>query len=143
MKNGNFAELIFLIKIGPQTQFGDKSPLSHQNIIFIFIILTNSILMMKRRITFKIVVTVIAILTLFSAFAQQQSVSIGTTTVKDNAVLYLVSQNQNQGLIVPVVSNRTNVISPEAGMVIYDQSNNRLYYRNNSAWVRKTALCNR
>jgi hypothetical protein len=64
----------------------------------------------------------------------QQSVSIGTTTIKTNAVLYLSSAGKNQGLIIPIVSNRGSVTG-EAGMVVYDESDNKLYYRNNSAWV--------
>jgi hypothetical protein len=36
----------------------------------------------------------------------QQSVSIGSTTIKANAVLYLSSAGKNQGLIIPIVSNR-------------------------------------
>lgn len=65
----------------------------------------------------------------------QQSVSIGTTTVKNNAVLNLVSAGKNQALIIPIVSNTSAVISPEAGMIVYNESDNKLYYRNNSAWV--------
>lgn len=64
----------------------------------------------------------------------QQSVSIGTTTVKPNAVLYLSSAGKNQGLIIPIVSNR-NTVNGEAGMIVYDESDNRLYYRNNTSWV--------
>jgi hypothetical protein len=69
----------------------------------------------------------------------QQSVSIGTTTVKNNAVLYLFSAGKNQGLIVPVVSAKTNVSTPDAGMLVYDESDNKLYYRNNSAWIEVAA----
>ncbi|HTJ50656.1 MAG TPA: hypothetical protein VL443_14440, partial [Cyclobacteriaceae bacterium] len=64
----------------------------------------------------------------------QQSMSIGTTTVKNNAVLYLVSQGKNQGLIVPIVSNKSSV-TPDTGMIVYDESDNKLYYRDNTGWV--------
>ncbi|HEY8938014.1 MAG TPA: tail fiber domain-containing protein [Cyclobacteriaceae bacterium] len=77
-----------------------------------------------------------AICFLLSAYSlkAQQSMSIGTTTVKNNAVLYLVSQGKNQGLIVPIVSNKSNV-TPDVGMVVYDESDNKLYYRDNANWV--------
>jgi hypothetical protein len=57
----------------------------------------------------------------------QQSVSIGTATIKNNAVLYLVSQGKNQGLIVPVVSAKTNVSTPDPGMLVYDESDKQRF----------------
>lgn len=78
----------------------------------------------------------LALCFLLSAFSlrAQQSVSIGSTTIKTNAVLYLSSAGKNQGLIIPIVSNKSSVTA-EAGMLVYDESDNKLYYRNNSAWV--------
>jgi hypothetical protein len=77
-----------------------------------------------------------AICFLLSAYTSkaQQSMSIGTTTVKNNAVLYLVSQGKNQGLIVPIVSNKSSV-TPDTGMIVYDESDNKLYYRDATSWV--------
>jgi hypothetical protein len=83
-----------------------------------------------RRATF---LTLCFLLSIFSLHAQQ-SVSIGSTTIKANAVLYLSSAGKNQGLIIPIVSNKSSVTA-EAGMMVYDESDNKLYYRNNSAWV--------
>jgi hypothetical protein len=65
----------------------------------------------------------------------QQSVSIGTTNTNPSAVLWLNSPGQNQALIIPVVSNVSAVASPVAGMVVYDQSANAMYYRSATAWV--------
>ena len=68
---------------------------------------------------------------------QQNSVSIGTQSINDKAVLMLVSPTGNQGLIVPVVSDRTAVgaTSSEAGMVVFDQSDSRIYYWDGSSWI--------
>jgi hypothetical protein len=74
-----------------------------------------------------------------ASVSAQQSVSIGTTTVKNNAVLYLFSAGKNQGLIIPVVSTKASVNTPDAGMLVYDESDNKLYYRNNSAWIEVAA----
>jgi hypothetical protein len=65
----------------------------------------------------------------------QQSVSIGTTEIKNNAVLNLVSPGKNQGLIIPIVSNKSAVAAPNTGMIVYDESDHKLYYRNNTTWL--------
>ncbi|RAV97788.1 tail fiber domain-containing protein [Pseudochryseolinea flava] len=67
----------------------------------------------------------------------QQTVSIGDTQTKANAVLYLKAVNSNQGLIIPVVASRNSIASPgaEAGMLVFDKSDNKLYYHNGSSWV--------
>src|SRR5690349_11552668 len=83
-----------------------------------------------RRATFVVLCFIFGVISLHA----QQSVSIGSTTVKTNAVLYLSSAGNNQGLIIPIVSNKSSVTG-EAGMIVYDESDNKLYYRNNSAWV--------
>jgi hypothetical protein len=62
----------------------------------------------------------------------QQSVSIGTTQVNANAVLWLQG-NGAQALIIPI-GNKSNINAPVKGMVIYNDSDNKIYYFDN-AWV--------
>ncbi len=63
----------------------------------------------------------------------QQSVSIGTDQINSNAVLWLQG-NGSQGLILPVVTNRTNVTAAK-GMVVFDDSDKKVYYNSGTAWV--------
>src|SRR5438128_4198725 len=68
----------------------------------------------------------------------QQTVSIGTTTTNNKAVLLLSSAGGNQGLIIPVVSNKTAISSPganEKAMIVFDNSDGKLYCFNGSSWV--------
>ncbi|HEY3402566.1 MAG TPA: tail fiber domain-containing protein [Ohtaekwangia sp.] len=62
----------------------------------------------------------------------QQSVTIGDTQTKSNAVLYLKG-NGSQGLIVPIVSSLGNF--GEDGMIVFNSSDNTLYFHNGSDWV--------
>ena len=69
----------------------------------------------------------------FTATAQNE-VAIGSSTTKSNAILWLKG-NGNQGLILPIVTSKSAVSSPDIGMVVYDNSDNKLWYRSSSAWV--------
>jgi hypothetical protein len=62
----------------------------------------------------------------------QQSVAIGDTQTKVNAVLYLKG-NGTQGLIIPIVS--TNGAFGEEGMMVFNTTDNILYYHNGNTWV--------
>jgi hypothetical protein len=64
----------------------------------------------------------------------QNEVAIGSATTKSNAILWL-NGNGSQGLILPVVTNKTAVANPDQGMIVYDNSDNKVWYRNNSTWV--------
>ena len=64
----------------------------------------------------------------------QNEVAIGSGTTKSNAILWL-NGNGSQGLILPMVTNKSAVITPDKGMVVYDDSDNKVWYRSNSAWV--------
>lgn len=64
----------------------------------------------------------------------QQSVSIGTTNTNPSAVLCLNAPNKDQALIIPVVNGTAAVPDPVAGMVVYDQNTNAMYYRSNTTW---------
>jgi hypothetical protein len=63
----------------------------------------------------------------------QNSVSIGTTSTNSNAVLWLNSSGKNQGLIIPIVSNKS-AVTPVAGMIVFDESEKKIYYYNGTAW---------
>jgi hypothetical protein len=62
----------------------------------------------------------------------QQSVAIGDTQTKVNAVLYLKG-NGTQGLIIPIVTN--NGAFGEEGMMVFNTTDNILYYHNGNTWV--------
>jgi hypothetical protein len=74
-------------------------------------------------------------MTLAYSAAAQQGVVIGSNTANPtpspdaNAVLWLIG-NGNQGLIVPIVTNTTAVVTPAKGMVVYNAADNTLYYYN-------------
>lgn len=72
-----------------------------------------------------------------SIICAQNTVTIGSETLNEKAVLMLVSPSGNQGLILPVVSNRSaiNPSSGEKGMVVYDGSNDKIYFWTGSSWV--------
>ena len=68
-----------------------------------------------------------------SLFSQNE-VAIGSSTTQSNAILWL-NGNGSQGLILPIVTNKTAVSNPDKGMVVYDDSDNKVWYRSGSAWV--------
>ena len=79
-----------------------------------------------------IIATILALS--WAASAQNNSVAIGSTDVKDNAVLWL-NGDGGQGLLLPAVAAVGDIASPDAGMIVYQTSDNKIYYRNASAWV--------
>lgn len=70
-------------------------------------------------------------------YAQETSVAIGTTDTKASAVLWLNSVQKNQGLIIPTVDSRNNIAAPgpEAGMIVYDLTDNSIFFYNGSIWI--------
>lgn len=68
-----------------------------------------------------------------SSYAQQ-SVTIGGTDLKDNAILWL-NGSGSQGLLLPTVSTTNDVSGPDAGLVVFQNSDSRVYYFNGSAWI--------
>ncbi len=64
----------------------------------------------------------------------QNSVSIGTTSTNPKAVLWL--SGTNQGIIIPIVTNKTNVSAgpTEKGMVVFDDSDKKVYFFDGTAW---------
>lgn len=74
----------------------------------------------------------------------QNSVGIGTEAPNPNAVLHLVSPNQNQGLLIPTMSTdqRTaaafvqRLSAAESGLLVYDIQENTFYYwMNPGGWM--------
>ncbi len=73
----------------------------------------------------------------------QNSVGIGTEAPNANAVLHLVSPDQNQGLLIPTMSTdqRTaeafvrGLSAAESGLVVYDNQENTFFYWMNPGWV--------
>jgi hypothetical protein len=84
-------------------------------------------------VTLWILTSLLSLQTSLDALAQK-SMSIGTTSINNNAVLWLNSPGKNQGLIIPVVSNKTDVTGV-SGMVVFDDSDKYIYYHNGTEWV--------
>ncbi len=64
----------------------------------------------------------------------QNSVSIGTNNINNNAVLWLNSPNKNQGLIIPVVSGKS-AVTPVAGMIVFDEGDKKIYCYDGIKWI--------
>ncbi len=80
-----------------------------------------------------IAVVVMVLLISLEATAQNE-VAIGSATTKSNAILWL-NGNGSQGLILPVVTNKSAVSNPDKGMIVYDDSDSKVWYRSGSSWV--------
>ncbi len=67
----------------------------------------------------------------------QNTVTIGSETLNEKAVLMLVSPSGNQGLILPVVNSKAavNPAASEKGMIVYDNTDSKLYFWTGSSWV--------
>jgi hypothetical protein len=87
----------------------------------------------KKQLSVSIPAILVLLLILSPIFLKaQQSVSIGDTQVKSNAVLYLKGTGA-QGLIIPVVTS--NGAFGEQGMLVFNSTDKKLYYHNGTAWV--------
>jgi hypothetical protein len=85
--------------------------------------------------THKGLITLFFLVLLISLEATAQNeVAIGSAATKSNAILWL-NGNGSQGLILPVVTNKSAVSNPDKGMIVYDDSDNKVWYRSNSDWV--------
>ena len=89
----------------------------------------------------KLLMTSALIIVLFQA--KSQGVGIGVETPNSNAVLELVSPENNQGLLVPkmTTAQRTapsfvnNLTSNENGLLVYDTDEDAFYFWINSQWL--------
>ncbi len=68
----------------------------------------------------------------------QNSVSIGTEDINENAVLQLVSPDNNQGFLITrltsIQRNAMNLTSEDNGMIIYDTDQRALFYWHDNIW---------
>jgi hypothetical protein len=68
----------------------------------------------------------------------QNSVSIGTEEINENAVLRLVSPGNNQGLLLPRLTTAhresMNLAEEDNGMLVYDNDKQMFYYWHNGQW---------
>lgn len=66
----------------------------------------------------------------------QVAIGTGATapTPNPNAVLLLVGNGTNQGLIIPSVKNSDLPSFGSAGMVVYNSTNNTVHYHNGAGW---------
>jgi hypothetical protein len=68
----------------------------------------------------------------------QNSVSIGAEIINKNAVLQLVSPNNNQGFLAPRVTTAQRMsmalTSEDNGMLVFDNTTNEFYYWHSGKW---------
>jgi trimeric autotransporter adhesin len=63
----------------------------------------------------------------------QQSVSIGTTTIDRDAVLFLLGDG-SQGLILPKTTD-ISAMPKKAGMVVYNETDGKVYFCDGNLWI--------
>src|SRR5690349_3226007 len=63
----------------------------------------------------------------------QQSVSIGDTQIKTNAVLYLKGTG-TQGLIIPVAPDH-NSVTKSPGMIVFNSTDGKVYSSDGTTWT--------
>jgi hypothetical protein len=75
------------------------------------------------------------LLTAPSFIFAQQNVGIGTATPDPSAILDL--STTNKGLLIPRLTTlqRTAIVSPAAGLLVYDTNFNQFWYFNGTVWV--------
>lgn len=67
------------------------------------------------------------------AFADAQTVGIGTTTPNNNSVLDIFSTNK--GFLIPRINDTLNVSNPLEGMMIYNKNIKAPYFHNGNQWL--------
>ncbi len=92
--------------------------------------------------TLKKIISVVALFVILlstAVLAQDSKVAIGTEQLKDRAILWLKGNGTNQGLLLPVVSNRSAFTglnnTDDKGMFVFDLSDNKIYCWNGTAWT--------
>jgi hypothetical protein len=71
----------------------------------------------------------------------QQNVGIGTTNPNSNAILQLVSPNDDQGFMLPGLSSQqrnnlaSSLSSADNGLLVFDTDQTKFYYWQNDAWI--------
>ncbi|MFN7012636.1 MAG: tail fiber domain-containing protein [Bacteroidia bacterium] len=92
--------------------------------------------MMKQRLKLFLVAISALLLTSVNAFAQNNSVGIGTLNPDNSAILEL--QSSNQGFLVPRLDSTqiTNLNSPADGLLLYNNQDKCFWYHKFNAWKR-------
>ncbi|MBV6639762.1 MAG: tail fiber domain-containing protein [Cyclobacteriaceae bacterium] len=83
----------------------------------------------------KYFLTMFFMLFLIKTYAQK-TVTIGSETLNPRAVLTLVAPDGDQGFIIPVVSDRSNITPgvEDKGMMVYEESNQKIFFWNGTDW---------
>ncbi len=84
----------------------------------------------------------VTFLILYGILLKGQSVGIGIEDPNPNAVLQLVSEDNNQGLLIPKVTTTqrtsnnftSNLSDTDNGLLIYDSDENAFFYWQNGTW---------
>lgn len=66
-----------------------------------------------------------------------QNIGIGTTTPNASAILEISSSNK--GLLLPRLTDTSSVASPAKGLMIYNNTNNKLWYYDGARWQQAVA----
>jgi hypothetical protein len=77
-----------------------------------------------------------AIILMARMTSAQQTVTIGSEALNEKSVLMLISPSGNQGLILPVAQTKESVNpgSAEKGMIVFDDSDDKVYLWDGNAW---------
>ena len=105
-----------------------------RNIVDLFFHALLFTIMNKSYIRRTILSVALGSLLVYQPLLGQQSVTIGSEQLKDNAILWL-NGNGNQGLLLPTVSSTNAISNPDEGLIVYQTTDNRIYYFNGSAWT--------
>src|SRR4030095_8889286 len=82
----------------------------------------------------RVLLSLVLLSSLLFELSAQESVGIGTTTPNSNALLDLTSTSK--GLLIPrlTTAQRTGIILPPAGLLVYDQTEQEFYFYNGGSW---------
>ncbi|MBK7524598.1 MAG: hypothetical protein IPI53_10725 [Saprospiraceae bacterium] len=80
----------------------------------------------------NIILLLICIVSSITSFAQNNNVGIGTNTPDPSAIFELSSTNQ--GLRLTRVPNTSAIANPVNGLLIFSESDQKLYYYNGTTW---------
>ncbi|SIS68761.1 hypothetical protein SAMN05421786_1011008 [Chryseobacterium ureilyticum] len=78
--------------------------------------------------------SLITTITLFTAVAVKSQVAIGKQTVSNTSVSIEFANDENRGLILPYVENKSSIL--QEGTIIYDTTDYKVkYLKDNGQWV--------
>lgn len=70
-------------------------------------------------------------------FSQQNNVGINTTNPDPSAALEVISKNNNQGILIPKLTNtqRQGISNPATGLLVYETTSNSFWYFDGMDWI--------